>query len=74
MEKENKNIQTERATNEKENAEEAQISEGEIISTMHKMVHQKVKSSEKWGFVEMTKKEISNVKEILKIVQVFNIK
>ena len=28
-------------------AEEApQISEGEIISTMHKMVHQKVKSSE----------------------------
>ena len=65
VEKENKNIQTERATNEKEKkaAEEApQISEGEIISTMHKMVHQKVKSSEKWGFVEMTKKEISNVK------------
>ncbi len=26
------------------------------------MVHQKVKSSEKWGFVEMTNKEISNVK------------
>ncbi len=47
----------------KKAAEEApQISEGEIISTMHKMVHQKVKSSEKWGFVEMTKKEISNVK------------
>ena len=39
-------------------AEEApQISEGEIISTMHKMVHQKVKSSEKWGFVEMTKRK-----------------
>ena len=34
-----------------------QISEGEIISTMHKMVHQKVKSSEKWGFVEMTKRK-----------------
>lgn len=33
-----------------------------MISTMHKMVHQKVKSSEKWGFVEMTNKEISNVK------------
>ncbi|WP_163093098.1 PRK06770 family protein [Bacillus cereus] len=65
VEKENTNIQTERAANEKEKkaAEEAsQISEGEIISTMHKMVHQKVKSSEKWGFVEMTKKEISNVK------------
>ena len=65
MEKENKNIQTERAANEKEKkvAEESpQVSEGEMISTMHKMVHQKVKSSEKWGFVEMTNKEISNVK------------
>ena len=39
-----------------ESAEDPQISEGEIISTMHKMVHQKVKSSEKWGFVEMTKR------------------
>ena len=58
--KENENIQIERAANEKEKkaAEEApQISEGEIISTMHKMVHQKVKSSEKWGFVEMTKRK-----------------
>ena len=63
--KENKNIQTQQAANEKEKkvAEESpQVSEGEIISTMHKMVHQKVKSSEKWGFVEMTNKEISNVK------------
>ncbi|MGD2276366.1 PRK06770 family protein [Bacillus wiedmannii] len=62
VEKENKNIQTQQAANEKEKkvAEEApQISEGEVISTMHKMVHQKVKSSEKWGFVEMTNKEIS---------------
>ncbi|KMQ01234.1 hypothetical protein TU68_22305 [Bacillus cereus] len=65
VEKENKNIQTQQAANEKEKkvAEESpQVSEGEIISTMHKMVHQKVKSSEKWGFVEMTNKEISNVK------------
>ena len=65
MEKENKNIQTQQVANEKEKkvAEEfSQVSEGEIISTMHKMVHQKVKSSEKWGFVEMTNKEISNVK------------
>ena len=54
---------SERQTKREKAAEEApQISEGEIISTMHKMVHQKVKSSEKWGFVEMTKKEISNVK------------
>ena len=63
--KENKNIQTQQVANEKEKkvAEEfSQVSEGEIISTMHKMVHQKVKSSEKWGFVEMTNKEISNVK------------
>lgn len=60
-----KNIQTQQVANEKEKkvAEESpHVSEGEIISTMHKMVHQKVKSSEKWGFVEMTKKEISNVK------------
>ena len=43
MEKENENIQIERAANEKEKAaEEApQISEGEIISTMHKMVHKR---------------------------------
>ena len=46
------------ANEKKKVAEEApQISEGEIISTMHKMVHQKVKSSEKWGFVEMTKRK-----------------
>ena len=57
-EKENENIQIERQTKKKKAAEEApQISEGEIISTMHKMVHQKVKSSEKWGFVEMTKRK-----------------
>ncbi|PEM27541.1 PRK06770 family protein [Bacillus wiedmannii] len=65
VEKENKNIQTQQAENEKKKkvAEESpQASEGEIISTMHKMVHQKVKSSEKWGFLEMTKKEIFNVK------------
>ena len=64
VEKENKNIQTQQVANEKEKKiaeDSSQVSEGEIIS-MHKMVHQKVKSSEKWGFVEMTKKEISNVK------------
>ncbi|MDT3494776.1 DUF6241 domain-containing protein, partial [Bacillus toyonensis] len=32
-------------------------------STMHRMVHQKVKSSEKWGFIEMTNKEIRSAKE-----------
>ncbi|MGG2935388.1 PRK06770 family protein [Bacillus pacificus] len=65
VEKENKNIQTQQAANEKEKKvaeDSSQVSEGEIISTMHKMVHQKVKSSEKWGFVEMTNKEVSNVK------------
>ena len=68
VEKENTNIQTERAANEKKEkkaAEEApQISEGEIISTMHKMVHQKVKSSEKWGFVEMTKRKFNVKRDI----------
>ena len=46
--KENENIQIERAANEKRKScrRSPQISEGEIISTMHKMVHQKVKSSE----------------------------
>ena len=66
VEKENRNIQTQQAENEKEKkvAEESpQVSEVEIISTMHKMVHQKVKSSEKWGFVEMTTKEIYSVKK-----------
>ncbi|MCQ6386443.1 hypothetical protein NPM13_33355, partial [Bacillus cereus] len=55
VEKENTNIQTERASNEKEKkaAEEApQIREVEIISTMHKKMQQKVKTSEKWGVVE----------------------
>ncbi|MBE5108512.1 PRK06770 family protein [Bacillus thuringiensis] len=66
VEKENKNIQIQQVPSQKEKkaAEEApQISEGEIISTMHKMVHQKVKSSEKWGFVEMTTKEIDSIKK-----------
>ncbi|KAB2387632.1 DUF6241 domain-containing protein [Bacillus toyonensis] len=43
--------------------EKQQASEDEIISTMHRMVHQKVKSSEKWGFIEMTNKEIRSAKE-----------
>ncbi|MGE7883830.1 PRK06770 family protein [Bacillus sp. NPDC094077] len=66
VEKESKNIQIQQATSQKEKkaAEEtSQTSEGEIISTMHKMVHQKVKSSEKWGFVEMTTKEIYSIKK-----------
>ena len=42
--------------------EKQQVSEAEIISTMHRMVHQKVKSSEKWGFIEMTNKEIRGAK------------
>ncbi|PFJ17115.1 hypothetical protein COD67_16795 [Bacillus cereus] len=68
VEKENKKIQIQQAASqkEKEDTEEtSQTSEGEVISTMHKMVHQKVKSSEKWGFVEMTKKEIYSVKKVI---------
>ncbi|EOO14333.1 MULTISPECIES: PRK06770 family protein [Bacillus cereus group] len=42
--------------------EKQQASEDEIISTMHRMVHQKVKSSDKWGFIEMTNKEIRSAK------------
>ncbi|WP_074533133.1 DUF6241 domain-containing protein [Bacillus paranthracis] len=45
--------------------EKQQVSEAEIISTMHRMVHQKVKSSEKWGFIEMTNKEIRGAKNVV---------
>ncbi|KEK24290.1 DUF6241 domain-containing protein [Bacillus gaemokensis] len=45
--------------------ESPQYTEGEIISIMHKMVHQKVKSPEKWGFIEMTLEEIKNTKKLV---------
>ncbi|CAI8707375.1 hypothetical protein BHU24_12820 [Bacillus pseudomycoides] len=61
------------AQKEKKVTEETpQVSEDEIISTMHKMVHQKVKSSEKWGFIEMTKKEIHNTKRAVESSKNFN--
>jgi hypothetical protein len=35
--------------------------EGEVIDVMHKMTHQKVKASEKWGAIPMTNDSINDV-------------
>jgi uncharacterized protein YxeA len=39
--------------------------EGEIIDVMHKMTHQKVKASEKWGAIPMTDETINEVLNIV---------
>ncbi|MEK0219659.1 DUF6241 domain-containing protein [Bacillus proteolyticus] len=65
IEEEEKSLKAQNVTGQqgkKEREEKQQASEDEIISTMHRMVHQKVKSSEKWGFIEMTNKEIRSAK------------
>ncbi|HFJ9283531.1 TPA: PRK06770 family protein [Bacillus toyonensis] len=66
IEEEEKSLKAQNVTGQqgkKAKEEKQQASEDEIISTMHRMVHQKVKSSEKWGFIEMTNKEIRSAKE-----------
>ncbi|EEK80461.1 PRK06770 family protein [Bacillus cereus] len=65
IEKEEKSLKAQQVMGQQEKKgeeEKPQVSEDEIISTMHRMVHQKVKSSEKWGFIEMTNKEIRSAK------------
>ncbi len=65
IEEEEKSLKTQKVMGQQEKKgeeEKPQVSEDEIISTMHRMVHQKVKSSEKWGFIEMTNKEIRGAK------------
>ncbi|PGZ59899.1 hypothetical protein COE58_17475 [Bacillus cereus] len=65
IEKEEKSLKAQQVMGQQEKKgeeEKPQVSEDEIISTMHRMVHQKVKSSEKWGFIEMTNKEIHSAK------------
>ena len=65
IEEEEKSLKAQNVTGQqgkKAKEEKQQASEDEIISTMHRMVHQKVKSSEKWGFIEMTNKEIRSAK------------
>ncbi|WP_460283778.1 PRK06770 family protein [Bacillus luti] len=65
IEEEEKSLKTQKVMGQQEKKgeeEKPQVSEDEIISTMHRMVHQKVKSSEKWGFIEMTNKEIRSAK------------
>ncbi len=66
IEEEEKSLKVQKVMDQQEKKvkeEKPQVSEDEIISTMHRMVHQKVKSSEKWGFIEMTNKEISSAKK-----------
>ncbi|MED3076488.1 DUF6241 domain-containing protein [Bacillus wiedmannii] len=66
IEEEEKSLKAQNVTGQqgkKAKEEKPQFSEDEIISTMHRMVHQKVKSSEKWGFIEMTNKEIVSAKK-----------
>lgn len=66
IEEEEKSLKTQKVMSQKDKKvaeEKPQFSEDEIISTMHRMVHQKVKSSEKWGFIEMTTKEIVSAKK-----------
>lgn len=74
---EDKRLKEQKVIAQKENKvveETPRVSEDEIISTMHKMVHQKVKSSEKWGFIEMTQKEIRNAKKAVESSKNFNYK
>ncbi|RKF50039.1 hypothetical protein BCY92_23725 [Bacillus wiedmannii] len=66
IEEEEKSLKTQKVMSQQDKKvaeEKPQFSEDEIISTMHRMVHQKVKSSEKWGFIEMTNKEIVSAKK-----------
>ncbi|WP_459501046.1 PRK06770 family protein [Bacillus sp. C1] len=77
VEEEDKRLKEQKVITQKEEkvAENTpQVSEDEIISTMHKMVHQKVKSSEKWGFVEMTQTEIQTTKKAVESSKNFNYK
>lgn len=65
IEEEEKSLKTQKVMSQQDKKvaeEKPQFSEDEIISTMHRMVHQKVKSSDKWGFIEMTNKEIRSAK------------
>lgn len=47
-------------------------SEEDIVEILHNMTHQKVRSEEKWGFVQMTEVNLLAVKEVLKENPAFN--
>ena len=47
-------------------------SEGDILEILHNMTHQKVRSEEKWGFVQMTEVNLLAVKEVLQENPAFN--
>lgn len=44
---------------------EAEMSQDQIINTMHKMTHQKIIADEKWGAIPMTKENIDNLVKVL---------
>jgi len=44
---------------------EREIGEGETISIIHKMTHQKIVASDKWGAIEMTKERIDELYELV---------
>jgi hypothetical protein len=47
-------------------------SEEDIVEILHNMTHQKVRSEEKWGFVQMTEVNLLAVKEVLQKNPGFN--
>ncbi|WP_179292628.1 DUF6241 domain-containing protein [Bacillus sp. 7884-1] len=47
-------------------------SEKDIIEILHNMTHQKVRSEEKWGFVQMTEVNLLAMKEVLQKNPGFN--
>jgi hypothetical protein len=47
-------------------------SEEDIVEILHDMTHQKVRSEEKWGFVQMTEVNFLAVKEVLQKNPAFN--
>lgn len=44
---------------------EREIGEGEAISIIHKMTHQKIVANDKWGAIEMTKERIDELYELV---------
>lgn len=46
--------------------------EGDLLEILHNMTHQKVRSEEKWGFVQITEVNLFAVKEVLQENPAFN--
>lgn len=48
------------------------VSENVILEVLHRMTHQKVRSEEKWGFVQMTEVNLLAVREVLEENPTYN--